>query len=148
KVQVTAHYFYMYIWQSLTKEEKFLLYDLAEDNLVNGYDDYNLNMLIAKGAIIRDNGTLKVFNRGFRNFILTAIGNTEAMKIKSRIKDNGNWQKLRAPLSIILLAILAFLLSSQREAYSELMAYIAALGAGIPMVLKLFTVFNKGGEKQ
>ncbi|HEY0059062.1 MAG TPA: cache domain-containing protein, partial [Flavisolibacter sp.] len=148
KVQVTAHYFYMYIWQSLTKEEKFLLYDLAEDNLVNGYDDYNLNMLIAKGAIIRDNGTLKVFNRGFRNFILTAIGNTEAMKIKSRIQDNGNWQKVRTPLSIILLAILAFLLSSQREAYSELMAYIAALGAGIPMVLKLFTVFNKGGDKQ
>jgi hypothetical protein len=147
KVQISAHYFYMYIWQSLTKEEKFLLYDLAEDNLVNGYDEYNLNMLLAKGAIIRSNGTLKIFNRGFRNFILTAIGNTEAQKIKSRIMDNGNWQSLRTPLLIILLAILLFLLSSQREAYSELMAYLAALGVGIPAVIKLFTLFSKDESK-
>jgi hypothetical protein len=34
KLQMSSHYFYMYMWQSLTKEEKFLLYDLAEDNLV------------------------------------------------------------------------------------------------------------------
>ena len=59
KLQVTAHYFYMYIWQSLTKEEKFLLYDLSEDNLVNSFDDYNLNMLLAKGLILRQDGTLR-----------------------------------------------------------------------------------------
>jgi hypothetical protein len=148
KVQVTAHYFYMYMWQSLTKEEKYLLFDLAEDNLVNGYDSYNLNMLIAKGAIIRENGTLKIFNRGFRNFILTAIGNSEAMKINKRIKDNGNWRNLRTTLLIILLATLAFLLSSQREAYYELMAYLGALGLGIPAVLKVFALFNKNGDKE
>ena len=38
KLQFTSHYFYLYIWQSFTKEEKFLLYDLAEDNLVNSFD--------------------------------------------------------------------------------------------------------------
>lgn len=148
KLQVTSHYFYMYIWQSLTKEEKFLLYDLAEDNLVNSYDDYNLNMLLAKGVIIRRNGTLTLFNRGFRNFILTAIGNNEVMKIKNRIRDNGNWGRLKTPLLIILVATLTFLLASQREAYSELMAYIAALGAGIPAVLKLFSLFDKSGQKE
>ncbi len=148
KMQVSSHYFYMYIWQSLTKEEKFLLYDLAEDNLVNGYDDYNLNMLMAKGAIIRNNGTLMLFNRGFRNFILAAIGNTEAMKIKNRIKDNGNWSRLRLPLMIVAAAILTFLLASQKEAYTELMTYIAALGAGIPALLKLFSLFNKPEAKE
>ena len=148
KLQVSSHYFYMYIWQSLTKEEKFLLYDLAEDNLVNGYDDYNLTMLLAKGVIIRRNGTLTLFNRGFRNFILTAIGNTEVMKIKNRIKDNGNWGRLKTPLLIVLVAILTFLLASQREAYSELIGYIAALGAGIPAVLKLFSFFDKSAQKE
>jgi hypothetical protein len=148
KVQVTSHYFYMYIWQSLTKEEKFLMYDLAEDNLVNGYDDYNLNMLLTKGVIIRRNGTLTLFNRGFRNFILTAIGNAEAMKIKNRIQDNGNWRKLKIPLLIVPVAILTFLLASQKEAYSELMTYVAALGAGIPALLKLFSLFNKTEQKE
>jgi len=147
KLQVTSHYFYMYIWQSLTKEEKFLLYDLAEDNLVNSYDDYNLNMLLAKGVIIRPDGILRLFNKGFRNFILTAIGNSEAMKIKNHINDNGNWNKLKTPLLIVILAILTFLFTSQEEAYSKMIAYVAALAAGVPTILKLFSLFDKGEDK-
>jgi hypothetical protein len=147
KLQVMSHYFYMYIWQSLTKEEKFLMYDLAEDNLVNSFDDYNLTMLIAKGVIVRIDGTLRIFNRGFRNFILTAIGNSEAVKIKKLIKDNGNWGKLKNPLMIVIVAILIFLLLSQEEAYSKLITYIAALGAGIPAVIKLFSFFDNTGSK-
>jgi hypothetical protein len=147
KLQVSSHYFYMYIWQSLTKEEKFLLYDLAEDNLVNSFDDYNLSMLIAKGVVIKSDGTLKLFNKGFRNFILTAIGNSEAMKIKNQIKDNGNWSTLKYPLQLVIVAILAFLLTSQEEAFAKLITYVAALGAGVPAVLKLFTLFDKSGQK-
>ncbi|MBC7886711.1 MAG: hypothetical protein H7Z13_02400 [Ferruginibacter sp.] len=147
KLQVSSHYFYMYIWQSLTKEEKFLMYDLAEDNLVNSFDDYNLSMLMAKGAIIRPDGTLRIFNKGFRNFILTAIGNSEAMKIKNQIKDNGNWNTLKNPLQLVILAILAFLLTSQEEAFAKLITYVAALGAGVPTVLKLFSLFDKNSQK-
>lgn len=147
KLQVVSHYFYMYIWQSLTKEEKFLLYDLAEDNLVNSFDDYNLNMLLAKGVIIRTDGTLKLFNKGFRNFILTAIGNSEAMKIKNLIKDNGNWSRLKNPLMMVIVAILVFLLISQEEAYSKLITYVATLGAGIPAVIKLFSLFDNNNTK-
>ncbi|MEO6550101.1 MAG: carboxypeptidase-like regulatory domain-containing protein [Ferruginibacter sp.] len=148
KLQVSSHYFYMYIWQSLTKEEKFLLYDLAEDNLVNSFDDYNLSMLIAKGVVIRPDGTLKLFNNGFRNFILTAIGNSEAIKIKHQIKENGNWNTLKNPLQLVILAILAFLLISQEEAFGKLITYVAALGAGVPTVLKLFSMFDKSNQKQ
>jgi len=148
KLHATAHYFYMYMWQSLTREEKFLLYDLAEDGLVNTYDHYNLSMLISKGVIIHSDGTLKLFNKGFRNFILTAIGNSEAMQIRSEIKDNGNWSTLKAPLQVIIAAILLFLFASQQEAYSRLITYAAALGGSIPMILKLFTLFDKGnGQK-
>jgi hypothetical protein len=147
KLQITSHYFYMYIWQSLTKEEKFLLYDLAEDNLVNTYDSYNLGMLIGKGLVIRPDGTLKIFNKGFRNFILTAIGQTEAAKIKNQIKDNSTWEKLKNPLLLVVLSIMVFLLASQEESYSKAVTYIAALGAGIPGVLKLFSLFEKPADK-
>lgn len=147
KLQMTAHYFYMYIWQSLTKEEKFLLYDHAEDNLVNSYDDYNLNMLISKGVLVRSDGALRIFNNGFRNFVLTAIGNTEAMKIKEQIKDNGNWNKLKAPMVIIILAIMVFLIASQQEAYTKLITYAAALATGIPVIMRIFSLFDGTKDK-
>lgn len=148
KLQITSHYFYTYIWQSLTKEEKFLLYDLAEDGLVNPFDDYNLSMLISKGLIMKQYGTLMLFNKGFRNFILTAIGNTELNRLKDQVKDNGNWGSLKTPIIIAIMAILVFLIASQQEAYSRIIAYITALGAGVPAVLKIFSLFPNSSSKE
>jgi hypothetical protein len=142
KLQLTSQYFYTYIWQSLTKEEKFLLYDLAEDGLVNPYDDHNLTMLICKGLIIKPSGTLMLFNKGFRNFILTAIGNTEANRIKEQVKDNGSWGSLKTPMNLVILAILFFLLFSQQEAYSRIITYITTIGAGLTAILRIFPMLS------
>lgn len=142
KLGITSHYFYMYMWQSLTKEEKFILYDLAEDGLVNSYDDYNLILLISKGLIIDEHGVLKLFNNSFRNFILTAIGSSEAMAIRNQISDNGNWSKLKVPFIIIIVAVLTFLFASQQEIYSNLIKYLTAITVGVPAVLKLLSFFN------
>lgn len=148
KMQISSHYFYTYIWQSLTKEEKVLLYDLAEDGLVNPYDDYNLSLLIYKGLITRAEGTLMLFNKGFRNYILTAIGNSEVERIKAQVKDTGNWSSLKAPLNISIIGILIFLIVSQQEAYSQILTYITALGAGIPAVLKILSMLGSNSNTQ
>lgn len=148
KMQLSSHYFYTYIWQSLTKEEKFLLYDLAEDGLVNPYDDYNLSMLIYKGLITRAEGTLMLFNKGFRNYILTAIGSSEVERIKAQVKDTGNWSSLKAPLNLCIIGILIFLIISQQEAYTQILTYITALGAGIPAVLKILSMMGSSGNTQ
>lgn len=142
KLGVTSHYFYMYVWQSLTKEEKFLLYDLAEDGLVNPYDDYNLTLLISKGLIIREYNILKIFNNEFRNFILTAIGHAEALQIQEQIKDTGNWSKLKTPLLLLILAVLVFLFTSQKETYSTLLKYLAIVTTGVPIVLNAFSALK------
>ena len=146
KLQLTSQYFYTDIWQSLTHEEKFILYDLAEDGLVNTCDNFNLNMLICKGLIINNDGVLMLFNQSFRNFILTAIGENEMNRIKEQIKDNGRWGNLKAPLNIAILAILAFLFTSQQEAYSHIIASIGAFTAGIPVILRIFSMFSGAGK--
>jgi hypothetical protein len=148
KLGITSHYFYMYMWQSLTKEEKFLLYDLAEDGLVNPFDDYNLILLISKGLVIRgEDGILRLFNNGFRNFILTAIGSSEADQIQKQIKDNGNWSKLKTPLIILIIALLTFLFTSQQEAYTTLIKYVSIITIGVPAILKVFSLFGTDSSK-
>lgn len=146
KVGITAHYFYMYIWQSLTKEEKFLLYDLAEDGLVNGFDDYNLTLLVSKGLIVAEDGRLRLFNFSFREFVLTAIGPSEASAIQQEIRDNGNWSKLKLPLLLMVAALLVFLFASQREGYSELLKYVAVVTGGVPLILQVFTLFRNSAN--
>jgi len=146
KIQVTSQYFYTDIWQSLTLEEKFLLYDLAEDGLVNSFDEFDLSLLMGKGLIIDNDGALVLFNRGFRNFILTAIGKKEVDRIKEQLKDNGRWGNLKAPLNLSILAILIFLFASQQDEYSQVITYITAFSAGIPAVSKVFSMFGGSGD--
>jgi len=149
KIQLTSQHFYMYLWSSLTKEEKFILYDLAEDGLVNTCDTLNLTMLISKGLIQRDGeGTLRVFNKSFRNFIITSIGYTESNKIKKEIKQNGNWNRWRTPLVIIILGIFSLLITSQQEVYTKVIGYLTVLvTAVIPLLQRLFALFEKGDTK-
>jgi hypothetical protein len=148
KLQLTSQYFYTDIWQSLTREEKFILYDLAEDGLVNSSDNFNLSMLMCKGLIIKHDGVLALFNKSFRNFILTAIGESEIKRIKEQVKDTGKWGNLKGPMAIIILAILVFLFASQQEAYSRVITYITAFSAGIPVILKIFSMFGGGSTTQ
>jgi hypothetical protein len=148
KLQLTSQYFYTYIWQSLTMEEKFLLYDLAEDGLVNPYDDHNLSILIYKGLIVNPHGTLMIFNKGFRNFILTSIGTREVNLIKQQVKDNGSWGSLKTPLNLIVLAILFFLILSQQEAYSRIITYITAIGTGFTALLKIFPLLGSNNTQK
>ncbi len=148
KIQVTSQYFYTDIWQSLTLEEKFLLNDLAEDGLVNSFDEFNLSLLMCKGLIVDRDGALVLFNRGFRNFILTAIGKKEVARIKDQLKDNGRWGNLKAPLTLAIFAILVFLFASQQEEYSQVITYITAFTAGIPAVLKVFSMFGSNSDQK
>jgi hypothetical protein len=143
KFQLLVQNYYMHLWHSLTKEEKFLLYDLAEDGLVNSSDSYNLGMLISKGIIIRDQDRkLQLFNKSFCNFVLGSIGNLEATKIQNQITDSGHWNRLRVPLMIIIIAILGFLLTTQAETYNKIIAYLGALVTGMLTFSRFFGFFE------
>jgi hypothetical protein len=148
KLQLTSQYFYTDIWQSLTLEEKFLLYDLAEDGLVNSYDNFNLSMLICKGLIINKDGVLNLFNVGFRNFILTAVGAKEVNRIRDKVKDNSRWSNLKIPLNLTIMTILVFLFASQQEEYTRVITYITAFGAGVPAILKIFSLFGSSSTQK
>ena len=139
---VSYYHFYFSIWQTLTKEEKFFMYDLAEDGLVNCYDKYTLSLLLNKGLIVYKNGRLRLFTKGFRNFIIAGLGELEMAKLIEKINDNSHWNKTRLPLVIILMAILIFILSSQHETSTKLITTLGALSAAIPALISFLSTLG------
>ncbi|HKR07427.1 MAG TPA: hypothetical protein VJY62_22525 [Bacteroidia bacterium] len=144
ELQNLAHHAYRYLWDSLSPEEKFIVHDLAEEGLVNSYDSYRLGVLIKKGVIVRRSGTLGLFNISFRNFVLTSISRQDEQNIIELMKDEGSWSKFKTPLIVGIVAILIFLLSSQKEIFNQVLTILGALAAGIPVVIKFLTM---GGSK-
>ena len=145
KIQVKAQQFYNNIWQSLNAKEKYILFDLAEDGLVNLHDGYTLRILMKKGLIVRDDESwqLRLFNKSFRNFILTFISGREAEKIQKQIKEGWQWSHLKTPLLLVVLAVLAFLMISQHQAFARVFGYLSAMAAIIPVVSTLAGMFKR-----
>lgn len=151
-VQNIAGPFYQHIWESLCPEEKFLIYDLAEEGLVNQTNKYHLSMLIQKGLIIRKepNGQPELMNDSFRSYILTSVNRAEALELQNEVKGSGSWSDLGRPLTLVALGILAILLISQKQAYASIFGFLSAIAAAIPMLNAIFSVVKSsqsGGTK-
>ena len=147
KLQTAAANYYANLWDSLTNEEKFILYDLAEDGLVNTKDSFNFNLLVSKGFIISKDGLPHIFSISFRNFILTGISDYELDRIKEQINERSSWDKIKAPLILVMIAILIFVFSSQEGLFARLIIYITGLAGAIPVIVNLISLFNRGNGK-
>lgn len=139
---------YKYLWASMSEGEKFILYDLAKDGLVNVHDDTCINILMKKGVLTcNEDKQLYFFDKNFKDFILKALGNKGLELVQSHVEDNGNWNKLKMPLALIIVAALVLLFSSQENSYSKLIGYLGAFAAAIPTVLRVLSIFEKPEKK-
>jgi hypothetical protein len=139
KIQSLAQNYYQSLWNSCSSEEKYILYDLAEDNLVNARNREIIRRLYSKGLIEYDKelGTVRIFNESFQNFILSIVKPEDALQIEERIKDVGFWETVRLPLFLILSSIALFVFVNQQDVFNRLVALATAFSTGLPTLLRL-----------
>ncbi len=97
---------YLSIWNSLSVEERFILYDIADDSLVNTHNKNTLFKLFQKGLIEYDPGHyhLKIFQPSFAHFIKNGVTTDEIVEMEKLSQKNGSWRSVR--FSILLLILL------------------------------------------
>lgn len=147
KIQTLATFYYFSLWKSCTPDEKYLLYDLAQDGLVNTRNVKVISSLVNKGLILSF-GTLTLFNRSFRNFILTTVNPEEALALEASVKKTSTWNVIRVPLLLTLLALGLFIFYTQRQIFNNALAVMATMAAALPMVLKLLSSFQPQNKQQ
>jgi hypothetical protein len=148
KIQSLSNNFYTGIWQTLSSEEKFILYDLAADGLVNTSNSFAVGLLLNKGLILENDGHLHIFNRSFRSFIVSDIGEKEMAHITSLNKKHSGWSQLRTPLLIVIIAVLVFLAVVQEGVYTKVIGLISGIAAGVPALLGLLSVIGLQNDKE
>jgi hypothetical protein len=144
KVQKLAHVYYLSTWALLTKEEQYVLFDLAQDGLVNSKNLDVIERLSSKGLVIfRD--SLQPMNRSFQNFILTVVEPGDLMKIEQSVREAGAWDKFKKPLFVIVAALIVFIFRTDQN---QMLTYLTTFAAGIPLVIGLVGMFGKNARKK
>ena len=147
RIQMVAGNLYMSIWRSLSSDEKFVLYDLALDGLVNITNTVAVSMLINKGLIVEEEGHLHIFNRSFRHFIVSSVDDKEIAHLQAMHKRHSNWSNLQGPLLLVVLATFIFLAIAQEGLYSKIIGIVTGIAAGIPALLKLLSAVGLQNNK-
>jgi len=132
------------IWQKCSAEEKFCLYDFAEDGFTNYKKVITLYGLHNKGLIIQEENTPTTFlSMSFRNFLATKESSDEIKKY-SKLSTHNSWGTFKTVFYIILIAFAAFIFITQQQATQRLITVLTSLGALLPAMLKLFDTSGAG----
>jgi len=143
KVQALSYNYYLNLWNTLTREEQYVLYDLAEDGLVNYKNFESLTKLYIKGLII-DRGRPEVMNRSFRNFILTEVKKTDPVADANERAKNSPWNTFKTPFYLVLLFVLFFIFYTQQDSFNALTTILTGFTAFIPLLTKFMNVWTPG----
>jgi hypothetical protein len=139
-IQELAHPYYFKLLKSCSRREKALLYDIAQNRLINPTNKEVISGLLKKGLLKYD-GTIEVMNRSFRNYILVAIDSDDAKQLSGGLSVRGRWKSYRAPLYLFILGIAIFL-AFQEDLMSDINALVASLIGGVGILTKFSGIFT------
>lgn len=128
-------------WELCTKNERFLLYQLASGANVNPLNSEVVDHLMRRGYIYRDAGW-HIINESFKQFILHAE-REESIHQWQAYANTGIWTMLRIPIfTLVLIAITVF---SSGQAIDSILGIMTALLGLIPLLLRNVSLL-KGGS--
>ena len=137
EIETRVHFFYQSLWASCSKEEKFIIYDVANDGIVNSKNREVFNCLTEKGLIVIRGDNPRIMNRSFRDFILTKVTPQEVVKITKKEKGGSTWSQARVLITAVILALGAFIFTTQGELIDNTLAFFTGLAAFVPFLREI-----------
>ena len=137
QVQRLANTYYHSIWNNCSNIEKLLIFDLAEDGLLNSTDTQPLKNLYHKGIMNFDKaGRPSLFNESFRNFVLESSRIEEAKILEKEYKKRGEWDTYRIVLITIIISLLMFFVLANRQFLDQFNTMFSIVISVIPALFK------------
>ena len=126
-----------FIWNNLTNHEKVVLFDLADDGLVNIKNKLIINRLIQKNLISLEPAP-KFVSNNFRNYILKNLSQETVKMLEGKIGLKKKWKNMRYLILFILIPLAAFIMISQGISIEKIFGIFTGILAVITGVARLF----------
>jgi hypothetical protein len=148
-----AQNLYYSIWSSCTRAERFLLYDMAQDGLVNSKSEKVIVSLVRKG-ILTPEPSLTIFNVSFSRFVIENISEEEGTLMERESKKDGIFSSYRFFVIFLIIIIIVFLSFVERSTVARIMGVLTLSASLLPRILGSigsmnaanFSFKKKGGD--
>lgn len=140
-VTARARHFHKTLWQCCTEEEKYILYRMAQGNMVNGMHSKLLERLLRLG-LIRKDPDFRISSYSLQNFILNEE-TPEQVKAWEKQTPDSIWSHLRVPLLLLLLSLFVFLVFVGPNVIESIIGLIPAIILAGPLLLRFLSTGRK-----
>ncbi|MGQ1786695.1 hypothetical protein [Saccharicrinis sp. GN24d3] len=144
-VYVTFKNYYRKIWDNCTQQEKSVLFDIAEDHMINLNKEGVVNELINKGLIKKER-YLSLFNLSFTHFVLHQQKQIEVINRSLRESYKSGWSQYNMPIKLLAAAILIFLFITQQEFLNGIQSILISVGAVLTVAARFINNPLKSGN--
>ena len=140
-IQERAENYYFSIWNSCSKEEKFLLFDLAQDGLLNSTNTKAIENLVRRGILLV-NPQLAIFNTSFAQFILESISEEESKQMEMEAKKLGTWSSYKYLVIFLVLVIVVFISFVEEQSFTKITGTVSLGAVLLPKVIRIVSAFS------
>jgi hypothetical protein len=133
-----AESYYRMLWSISSKDERMVLYHVAEYGFVSWRSCDLVRRLVNRGLIDMVPHP-RPMNLSFWRFVQHAEM-PEVLEQWTEEAGASVWTRLKGPLSLALVLVIAFLFVTQPQLLKQGMAFTAVLAAGAPALVKLFSM--------
>jgi hypothetical protein len=139
---------YSYIWNNLSRMEKLILFDLADDGMMNFKNRFLINRLKMKG-LLKLKPTPQVFHPSFQYFLKYSVDETETALLERQLGKEGKWKNTRYLILLLLIPLAAFMFISQGTSIERVVGILTGVIALFSGAMKLMdTGLFSGVSKQ
>ncbi|MCB0805863.1 MAG: hypothetical protein KDC05_08700 [Bacteroidales bacterium] len=131
---------YQYIWSNLTAAEKLVLYDLADDGMLNLKNKYLINKLVMKGLIVYKPYP-RLFSDSFQYYLRFSVKPEETLRIERKLGKRGKWKNMRFLLLLFIIPLAGFVFIAQGISFDK----VIGIFAGVLALLSGLMRFLDGG---
>ncbi len=135
--------YYRLIWNECSKDQKFVLAQLAADGALNPTNGRAIRQLMRRGLIVKD-PQFRIMNESFRRFLRSATTPELKQEWLHESRRSG-WGKLHGAFFITITLLGVFLLTTQNALWQSSAAYVTTALGALGTVAKLFNTFKGGG---
>jgi hypothetical protein len=128
------------IWSNLSLNEKILLYDLADDGLLNRKNKTMIQRLVDKRLII-ENPYPALFSGQFESFVRHNLKSDEVKSIENKLGVKGSWHNTKYIILLIVVPLAALIFISQGISLEKA---FTILGGGLAVLTGIIRLFDSG----
>jgi hypothetical protein len=139
-----AEKYYRGLLESCSYEEKHVLFDFADDLIVNPKNKDSIFNLLEKGLLIKDYDRLSLFNTSFRKFLMNSMNSeqTSETEVKMR-KETGTWRGYRIMIIIIIVALFIFIAMAKQDFFDNLNKLFVLIAGGITAITGILGLLSR-----